>query len=116
MKHLDLTYIRDNVTRDKKFILHLFDLFRSVVKRDGDAMQVAIDEGNFDHVKRLGHKLKSSFRTLGMEELTTLAFDIELGGFNAVDMDEVQTDFNKLKVLIDEVYAELDEYVKANPE
>jgi len=112
MKHLDLTYIIENVTTDKKFICELLQVFRESLAEDLKTLASAIEDENHDLIKRSGHKLKSSFRSLGMTEMANSMFKIELMGFNADEIKSIKETFMAVVTEIKDVNAEVNDYLK----
>ena len=114
MKHLDLTYIIENVTTDKKFITELLNVFLETLTDDLKTLSSAIDSENYDLIKRSGHKLKSTFRSLGMTEMANLLLKIELMGFNVDDIEAVKETFAQIMQHIEDVKGEVNAYLLAN--
>lgn len=114
MKHLDLTYIIENVTTDKKFICELLQVFRESLAEDLKTLASAIEDENHDLIKRAGHKLKSSFRSLGMTQMANLMFKIELMGFNVDEIKTIKETFMAVTREIKDVNTEVSDYLKTN--
>ncbi len=73
-KIIDLNYLFKIAGRDKSVIKELTDIFVMQINEFKSEMTKAIEEKNYNHIKKLAHKFKSSLRTFGME---TIANELE---------------------------------------
>lgn len=114
MKHLDLTYIKSNVTDDESFLRELLEVFKSSLTPDMEDFKTALSDEDHMAVKRAAHKLKSSFRSLGMKDLAILMQDIEDMGRLEKPMDEIRADADKLHQEVPVLLGDVEEYLERN--
>lgn len=115
MAHLDLTYITENVTSDKDFIAKVLKVFCESLESDIPPLRAAVEQGDFDAVKRNSHKVKSGFRSLGMVEITGFLQELEDMGRDHQSLDLIEAKFNGFLALLPEVQLEIRQYLKENP-
>ncbi|HAW19835.1 MAG TPA: hypothetical protein DCX14_06600 [Flavobacteriales bacterium] len=111
MEHLDLSYLHENVTTEPTFIREVLQIFLEGLETDGEQLNAAIQESNHDKIKLAAHKLKSSFRSLGMTEPWHLLQKIEDVGHENGPIENIyvyKRDFDECKpAVIAEVKAYL---------
>lgn len=113
MKHLDLSYLVDNVTDDQDFIKEVLGVFLSSLTPDIQSLEDAIYQKNHLQIKRCAHKVKSSFRSLGMIMMTNRLQEIEDMGHNNYDIRIIQPLFASFKKDIPEVKEEVQNFIDA---
>lgn len=111
MKHLDLSYLVDNVTDDKDFIKEVLGVFLSSLTPDIQALEDAIYQKNHLQIKRSAHKVKSSFRSLGMIVMTKRLQEIEDMGHNNYDVRIIQPLFASFKKDLPDVKKEVQDFI-----
>lgn len=111
MKHLDLSYIKTNVTDDEGFIRELLGVFLDSLDTDLASVEASVADRDHGRVKRSAHKLKSSFRSLGMQNLASLAQTIENMGNNQDPIIEIEARHAELQALIPEMKADVYAYL-----
>lgn len=114
MKHLDLSYIKENVTNDEGFIRDLLGVFMESLDSDLGTFNEAVTAQDHGAVKRGAHKLKSSFRSLGMSKLATLTQVIENMAGDKDPMDQIQSRHAELQMLIPEVREDVRHYLNGH--
>lgn len=112
MKHLDLTYLLENVTDDIDFIKHLLSVFLNSLEGDIEALDSAIYQRDHGRIKRAAHKIKSSFRSLGMDLMTKRLQEIEDMGHNNFDIRVIDVRYSDFKKDLPEVIEEVNEYIR----
>ena len=112
--HLDLSYIKENVTDDEEFISTLLQVFLHSLDPDRRDLNEGIDSGDHESIKRAAHKLKSSFRSLGMRQPWTLLQEIEDIGHHRGSLDEIVRKKIELDYVIPKVVKEVNKYLKDN--
>lgn len=95
-KYLDLTYVIDNVSDDHKFINQLLSVFLENLEPDFEALRKVTVAGDHEHIKRNAHRMKSSFRSLGMATLADLTQTIENSALGMKDLDSIRSMVDEL--------------------
>lgn len=113
MKHLDLSYIKTNVTDDEEFIRELLDVFSTSLSIDLTDFDAAVASEDHGKIKRAAHKVKSSFRSLGMTEMASLMQRIENLGHEKQPLEEVRDLSVKLHAEIPAIHQEVKDYMAA---
>lgn len=93
MSHLDLTYIKENVSDDPEFIRELLNVFLASLEIDIPALQRSIDNEDYEYIRRNAHKIKSGFRSLGMKDMTDYLQSLEDMGKREEDMGTIKARF-----------------------
>lgn len=109
--HLDLSYIKENVTDDEEFINTLLQVFLDSLDSDRQDLNNGVNSGDHESIKRAAHKLKSSFRSLGMRQPWTLLQEIEDLGHQRGNLDDVVRKKIELDYVIPKVILEVNQYL-----
>lgn len=112
MKHLDLTYLLENVTDDIDFIKHLLSVFLNSLEGDLESLNSSIHQRDHGKIKRAAHKVKSSFRSLGMDLMTNRLQAIEDMGHNNFDIRLIDSRFADFKRDLPAVIKEVNDYIR----
>jgi HPt (histidine-containing phosphotransfer) domain-containing protein len=107
MKHINLTFLKTNVSDNRQFIHELLVIFQKSLEDDLNALNKAIHIQDHDAIKRGAHKVKSGFRSLGMDDLASKLFELELMGFNADDMAKIRQVHQSIMGVMAEVKEEV---------
>jgi HPt (histidine-containing phosphotransfer) domain-containing protein len=110
MPHLNLAFIKENVSDEPEFITMLLGVFKSNLSPDLDALRTSVATSNHDQIKKDAHKVKSSFRSLGMTEMTQTLQKLEDMGREKEDIDKIRQVFDSFEQLIPEVLKEIEDY------
>lgn len=114
MPHLDLIYLVDNVTSDQDFINTLLGVFLSSLEGDVGDLEKAINEGDHGRIRRAAHKVKSSFRSLGMHLMTERLQALENMGRDEKDLHTIKQAFEDFLADLPEVKTEVNDYINSN--
>ncbi|WP_347343966.1 Hpt domain-containing protein [Maribacter aestuarii] len=74
---------------------------------DLEALEIALQEKNYDQVYKLAHKIKPNVDLLGMEQTRAAALEIETLGKSEANMADIERIFPALKADIHQVVGEL---------
>ncbi len=77
VKHLDIDYLNEYFQGDKEIVKELLKMFPKSVGGDLKVLELAIDSEDEEDIRKAAHKLKASFRYLGVSSLGDLFEDIE---------------------------------------
>ena len=76
-KIINLDYLFEIAGNDKTVIKELTDVFAEQIAEFRDDAAKAIEEKNYNYIKKLVHKFKSSLRTFGMNNIAKELENIE---------------------------------------
>lgn len=107
MPHLDLRYLRENVSSDEEFIHQLLVVFIESTSEDLVPLKAAIETEDLEKIKRSAHKIKSSFRSLGMEQMTNLFQSLEDLARENHPMEEITPVYNEFILHFPEIEREI---------
>ena len=113
MKHLTLSYIKENVTDDESFIGQLLDVFLQGLENDLPQLEKAIELGDHTSIQHSAHKVKSGFRSLGMQDMTSFLQALEDQGKEGAPLADIIDRMEEFNLLLPEVGQEIEDY-KAN--
>lgn len=107
MSNLNLEFIKTNVSDDPDFIKELLEVFLNSLDTDVPALEVAIEKGEHDGIRKAAHKVKSGFRSLGMEEMTTYLQELEDMGKQEKPLEEIELKYKGFLDGLPEVKSEV---------
>lgn len=111
MNHLNLSYIIENVTDDQAFIEEILIIFLEGLDDDYPVLLEQIEQDNYEGIEQAAHKLKSSFRSLGMMEGWSLLEAIEDIGHSKGSISEIEAKMNAFVRMMPEVKKEVKTYI-----
>lgn len=92
---------------DNDFVLSVITVFLEEVPQDLEDLEKAIDQGDYENVYMLAHKIKPNVDILGMEQTRAIALEIETLGKDEKNKDLIEEKFPTLKKDIHQVIGEL---------
>jgi HPt (histidine-containing phosphotransfer) domain-containing protein len=110
MLHLDLTYIKENVSDDPAFIRELLDVFLTSLEIDIPALEESIEKADYEYIRRNAHKIKSGFRSLGMKDMTDYLQSLEDMGKHKEEMSGIREQFAGFISALPEIKKEIINY------
>jgi HPt (histidine-containing phosphotransfer) domain-containing protein len=111
MNHLDLRYIIENVTDDQAFIEELLIIFLEGLGEDYPVLMQEISTSNHEGIRQAAHKLKSSFRSLGMKNGWHALQEIEDLGTAGAPLNQIKDKVDEFNLMIPEVKSEVRLYI-----
>ena len=114
MPYLNLSFIIENVSDEPEFIVLLLGVFKRNLGPDLNALRASLASSNHDQIKKDAHKVKSSFRSLGINEMTQTLQTIEDMGKNEEDIELIRQQFASVEQLIPAVLNEVDDYINTH--
>lgn len=102
-----LDKINEMADGDNDFIKSVISVFLEEVPQDLESLEQALEEGNYQQVYQLAHKIKPNVDLLGMEQTRAAALEIETLGKSDANMAEIKNIFPVLKTDIAQVVSEL---------
>ena len=110
---LDLTSLKETFSNDIEFIKSILQIFIDDTPKDYNQLKILIGKGDYQKASKLAHKVKSSFRTLGMTKPTNLLQQIESNPDNNGNM-EILSELNQIYLkAMNEVHDKLISYEEA---
>lgn len=92
---LDLTSLKETFSNDTEFIKSILQIFIDDTPKDYNQLKILIGKGDYQKASKLAHKVKSSFRTLGMIKPTDLLQRIESNPDNNGNI-EILSELNQI--------------------
>jgi len=102
-----LDKINEMAEGDQDFINSVVSVFLEEVPEDLNALEIALEENDYQQVYQLAHKIKPNVDLLGMEQTRAAALEMETLGKNESNMEEIKRIFPSLKADIHQVVSEL---------
>lgn len=112
MRYLDFTYLRTNVTDDESFIKQLLLIFLTSLDADVEVLTEAVENRNHEHTRSATHKVKSSFRSLGIAEITEMLQTLENHAKATEPYDQIQPLFDNFIQQLPDIKAEVKAYLE----
>lgn len=109
---LNLTLIKENVSDEPEFITELLEVFKLDVFTDFQALQKSIQKSDYIGIRTDAHKVKSSLRSLGVEECWTRLQEIEDLGASGSEIERINVLSNEINKLLPRLKEEVDAYLK----
>ncbi|MGA9238039.1 MAG: Hpt domain-containing protein [Robiginitalea sp.] len=102
-----LNKIKEMAEGDSDFINSVIGVFLEEVPEDLNALEAAVESGDFAQIYQLSHKLKPNVDLLEMETTRVLALEMETMGKNQEDLEGIRARFGRLKQDIEQAVTEL---------
>ena len=109
MKLLNLTYLKEVVENNESSVRSIIDLFVKQMPEEILLIEKAIEEQDYNAIKGVSHKLKSSVTILGVEELLKVLNALEENAAEQKDLSEIQELFLQLRELSNKVLEEINQ-------
>lgn len=75
---LPLTDLRESFDDDKDILVSVLDMFMEEVPEDYELLKQQVKSGNYTAAGMQAHKIKSSYRTLGINDMASILQEIKL--------------------------------------
>ncbi|MEZ4722214.1 MAG: Hpt domain-containing protein [Flavobacteriales bacterium] len=111
--YLDLSYIMDNVSDDPGFIKQLLSVFLENLEPDYEVLREVTVAGDHEHIKRTAHRMKSSFRSLGMSTLADLTQTIEKSAHAKEELQSIRSMVDELGSQVPMAVGEVELYLNS---
>lgn len=107
-RYCDLSFLRDTFGNDVEIIKSVLQIFIEETPQDYDKLLSSINNKDHYSTEKTAHKLKSSFKTLGLSEQTSLLQQIEQSAKNQEPIEKIQ----KLFTALNDTYSLVMEEIK----
>jgi HPt (histidine-containing phosphotransfer) domain-containing protein len=109
-KIIDLNYLTALAKGNKAFVMEMVSIFLTDNPVELQALENGIKEKNFEKIKSVAHKLKSTLPFIGIDKLIgTEVVEIESLGTTQSDLPGIESRFKKVKEVCERAYTELRE-------
>ncbi|GJM33343.1 MAG: hypothetical protein DHS20C18_23440 [Saprospiraceae bacterium] len=96
-EYIDLSYLERMTSGNEKFIVDMLQIFLDMFPQAMRAMKLSLDNKNAKDLYQVAHKMKSSFRILGNNELIELATLVDKESVvETPDWDRLNKDVNRM--------------------
>ncbi len=110
--NLDLSHLK-NTIGDEEFIVTILEVFVEETPDDLRILKEQINTADFENAGLTAHKIKSSYRTLGMTKISGLLQKIELAAKNEEKIDKIKNKWlPELIPMLDSSMEEVKDYLK----
>jgi HPt (histidine-containing phosphotransfer) domain-containing protein len=103
---IDLNSALERVGGDESFLYELISIYTQDFSEKFQKLQQAVESGDFETIRELGHNLKGSSANLSLIQLQHVSYDMEESGKDK-DIEKAQ----KSLVLLDEEFRRLQDYL-----
>ena len=107
---INLDFIKENISDDENFIRELLSLFKASNVGDIDELVEAGRSDDLERLREIAHKLKSSFRSLGLTETAGILETIERTARAGERSDKVPGLIEKVKEHFSQASKEIDAF------
>lgn len=107
-RYCDLSFLRDTFGNDTEIIKSVIQIFIEETPQDYEKLLLSISNKDLYSTEKTAHKLKSSFKTLGLSEQTALLQQIEQSAKNQESIEKIQ----KLFAALNDTYPFIIEEIK----
>jgi len=105
---LDLSYLTEMVGQNLEFLIEIFDTFIEKTPFDVAELEHALFLKKWNKVADCLHKIKPTFSYIGRADLHNFVKSIEYNAKNKVAVKQIPADIKQLKILITQIYAQLE--------
>jgi len=105
---LDLSYLTEMVGHNPEFMIEVFDTFIEQTPFYLAELEDALSNENWDKVADCAHKIKPTFTYVGRDDVKDFVQNIEHNARNQVAVEQVSSDVERLKELLQHVYAQIE--------
>lgn len=106
---LDLTYLKEMAGDSPEFIIEMIDLFKSQTPIYLSELEDAISQKDWEKIASSAHKMKPTFTYVGREDVKNHLQEMEQGGRDKTDMQQLADAFEEIRLFINTLYAQLDD-------
>jgi HPt (histidine-containing phosphotransfer) domain-containing protein len=106
---LDLTYLKEMAGDSPEFIIEMIDLFKSQTPIYLSELEDAISQKDWDKIASSAHKMKPTFTYVGREDVKNHLQEMEQGGRDKSDMQQLANAYEEISLFINTLYAQLDD-------
>ena len=109
---LDLSYLRDVASGSAEFMIEMIVIFLDQTPEYFDKLDAAVKAKDWKAVADVSHKIKPTLAFMGVDPSLYDIAGIERKARDLVDLDQIEPQFEKLKVMSDGLFKRLQEIKK----
>ncbi|WP_106794918.1 ATP-binding protein [Aquimarina sp. Aq78] len=111
-KLCDLSFLKKTFDNDTEIIQGVLQMFIDETPKDYQKLKQAIEERNWDVTREIAHKLKSSFKTIGLKNETNILQKIEYSSKEKIEFSLLKEYFLTLNQSYHKIIAEINQYIQ----
>lgn len=109
-KIIDLDYLSGLAKGNKKFVKDIISIFLTDNPSELKSLEEGIHEKDFDKIKSIAHKLKSTLPFIGIDKIIGKdVLEIETMAASKTELEGIKARFSKVKEACEKAYSELQE-------
>jgi|GEM_PF-549086 len=109
---INLTFLREMADENDSFIRDFIQLFMQNAPDSVRLLHVHLENGDWEQLRQVAHKIKPSFNYLGLKELYDAAATIEEYARQGINKSELETLVKKITTTCELAYVELQHEIK----
>ncbi|WP_109437048.1 ATP-binding protein [Aquimarina sp. AU119] len=110
-KFCDLSFLKKTFDDDKEIIKSVLQIFIEETPEEYKKLKEAIENKNINVIKGIAHKLKSSFKTIGLQKETSILEDIERSSKEKLEFSLLLKLFQDLDEYYPKIIKEVQQYI-----
>ncbi|PKV52181.1 PAS domain S-box-containing protein [Aquimarina sp. MAR_2010_214] len=114
-KLCDLSFLKNTFDNDTEIIKGVLQMFIDETPKDYQKLRQAIEEKNWGVTQETAHKLKSSFKTIGLKNETDILQKIEYSSKEKLDFNLLKEHFMVLNQSYSKIIKEINNYIQDFP-
>ncbi len=111
-KIYDLSFLKETFDNDPEVIQNVLQIFIEDTPEDYEKLKTGIKDQDFLTTKEIAHKLKSSFKTIGLNNEATFLQEIENTSRQGADFVQIEALFKKLDQNFPQILREIENSIK----
>lgn len=92
---LELDMLKENFGNDPETFVQIMDIFLQEIPEDVALLKTKFESKQIKNIGLVAHKIKSSYRLLGMEVETLLLQELETGAKNAMPLADLKVIYSQ---------------------
>jgi CheY-like chemotaxis protein len=114
-KFCDLSFLKKTFDNDIEIILGVLQIFIDETPKDYQKLKQAIEDKNWDITRETAHKLKSSFKTIGLKNEADILQKIEYSSREKLEFSLLTEYFIELNQSYPKIIEEINQYIQDFP-
>ena len=116
---LNAEFLQESYGNNLEFGKKMFSIFLESIDGDLEDLQLAIHAKDYVHVKGVAHKIKNNFTWVGLPQLSSVMYKLEMAAGNKSqtlkdDFNEFLSLFKQERVTVDTEYTRLSDHLSCN--
>ncbi len=111
-KLCDFSFLKTTFDNDTEIVKSVLQIFIEDTPTDYQKLTVAINDNDAKETKEIAHKLKSSFKTIGLDTQAGILGEIESASKGNQELAKIKKLFNQLDQSYPSIIKEIEDYLK----